>query len=192
MRPRPETRCHPRSVERQLWQIHSGPNWKVRQSRHRWTTSSWRCAASQNSLSRPSRAARGVGNPAGRQDSRLDVWLIDLSAQNEIADRRHHRARGDQRYLGVLDLAGGRAANLAHGFDDQLESVHVTFGEVAAAGVERELAVGRRKIFEGAELVDLVGGKEAVLNETHHDSTGEIFVGLHNVNVLRPDARHLV
>ena len=50
-------------------------------------------------------------------------------------------------YLGVLDLAGGRAANLAHGFDDQLESVHVAFGEVAAAGVERELAVGRAQNF---------------------------------------------
>ena len=41
--------------------------------------------------------------------------------------------------------------------------MHVTFGEVAAAGIERECAVGRDQILESQKVVRFFGFEEAVL-----------------------------
>ena len=74
----------------------------------------------------------------------------------------------------------------------QLEAVHVALGEVAAAGVERQPPVGASRLSDREEVVGLLGGEEAVLDQAHEDAAGEVLVALHHVDVLGRDAGHLV
>src|SRR5262245_35501347 len=89
--------------------------------------------------------------------------LSPSPTQYEVADRRHVRARGDQADVGALDLAGAGAAHLAGGLGDELEAVDVGFAEVAAAGVDRQLAVGPLDAPAGDERAALAAAAEAVI-----------------------------
>ena len=88
----------------------------------------------------------------------------------------------------VGHLARRLAAELAHRLDLELEAVHVALGEVAAARVERQAPARREQVVEREELVGLLGGEEAVLDEAHQDAAGEVLVALQHVDVLGPDA----
>jgi hypothetical protein len=70
--------------------------------------------------------------------------------------------------------------------------VHVALGEIAAAGVERQPPGGGQEVLHHEEIVGLLRGEEAVLDQAHEHAAGEVLVALHHVHVARAEARHLV
>src|SRR5262249_42130825 len=110
-------------------------------------------------------------------------------AEDQVADGRDVGARGDQADLGAVDLAGARAAHLARGLGDELEAVDVGFGEIAAAGVDRQLAVRPFDAPARDELAALAPLAEAVVLYAHQDLAGEVLVDLGDVDVFRRDTR---
>ena len=87
-------------------------------------------------------------------------------------------------------LAGG-AAQLADALVHHLQPMHVAFGQVAAAGVQRHLPRWRIQVLEGQEFVGLLRLDEAVLDQAQQHAAGEILIGLHDVHILRAELRHV-
>jgi len=75
--------------------------------------------------------------------------------------------------------------------DLQFQSVHVAFGEVTAAGVQRQLSPRRQKVLQSKELVRLLGLEEAVLGHAHQHASGEVLVALQHIDVAWAELRHL-
>ena len=84
------------------------------------------------------------------------------------------------------------AAYLAHRLDHQLEAVHVAFGQIAAAGIERQPPGGRDKIVEREKVVGLLGFEETVLGQRHHHAAGKVLIALDHVDIGRSDPGHTV
>jgi signal transduction histidine kinase len=59
--------------------------------------------------------------------------------------------------------------------------MHVAFGKIAAAGVERETPGRRNQVFEGEEIIGLFRLEETMLGQRHHDAAGEVLVALHRI-----------
>ena len=70
--------------------------------------------------------------------------------------------------------------------------MHVALGEVAAAGVQRQVAVRGQETLLDEVLVAAVRRAEAVLDEAHQHPAGEVLVALQHIDVAGAHPGHLV
>ena len=112
-----------------------------------------RVAALQQQLARRARPSQnGRVEAVGRRHRRRQARAAGTASRHSVASLPKIDeltgvtiGPGDhQRDVGAGHLRGRLAADLAHRLDVQLEAVHVALGQVAAAGVERQLAARAR------------------------------------------------
>src|SRR5215470_12603374 len=115
-----------------------------------------------------------------------------IPSKNQARHWRHHRPRDHHGHVRIGHLAGRLAADLPHRLDHQLEPVHVALGEIAAARVERQPSLRREQVLHLEEVVGLLGGEEAVLDQAHEHAPREVLVALHHPHVLGLHPRHVV
>ena len=127
--------------------------------------------------------SRFVSVSSGRAQSVGSARHVRPHPEQHGAARRVAGARHGQAQLDARHLAGRLAADLAHRLDDVAEAVDVGLAEVAAAGVDRQPAVGPLEVAVGDEVVELLRLAEAHLGDGHQHRAGEVLVELGDVDV---------
>ncbi|MBK3660402.1 hypothetical protein JJE66_03940 [Bradyrhizobium diazoefficiens] len=70
--------------------------------------------------------------------------------------------------------------------------MHVAFGKITAAGVERQPSGRRDEVLEPKEFIRLVRVEEAMIGQGHRHATSEILVGLHHADIGGAKTSHAV
>ena len=69
--------------------------------------------------------------------------------------------------------------------------MHITLGQIAAAGIEWQLSNTCEQSFFDKKFVASLRLAKSVLNNAHQDPTGKVLVTLQHVNIVWLDARHV-
>src|SRR6266481_1282127 len=138
--------------------------------------------------------ARPLELASPQEDRSSLAWRSQhsLRAKKQIADWRDHRTADDHCNVVPLDLARRRAAHLAHGLEHEFKAMHVAFGKIAAARIEREPPGGRSKVLEREKLVGLLRFEKAMLSQRHDHAAGEVLIALNHADIGRAETRHPV
>src|SRR5580700_7436807 len=70
--------------------------------------------------------------------------------------------------------------------------MHIAFGKIASAGVERKAAGRRNKVFEGEKVIGRFRLEKAMLGQRHRDTAGEVLVALDHSDIGGTKAGHAI
>src|SRR3954454_25377507 len=120
----------------------------------------------------------------------MDWWSLApfSNVDSGLSEDRPSDAVADHHVLGVGNLIGGDAADLAHGFEVVVDTVDVGLTEQAAVGVERDLAA-QFDVAVANEVLGFARSTEAELLEGEEHQRCEVLVDHERVDVVSRQPR---